>query len=821
MYWAETIVSLASGCNNVTQERVKSLRRLSNGLSLVSGGWAVGYSADLQAAGVLSPIDLSILSSPAVFLLGISLAAFGLVAHLALLAARERRHKAAEEQARLRIAELSGRQLQLEVELEFQQHQVESLRDSEKRFRSLAQQLPVGIFVTTPDGECRYVNDRWCWLAGMTSEQAAKGGWTQALHPEDRDQVLRALQESADQSEFILQHRFRTPSGRDTWLNTCVIPLRDRIGRVTGYLGTHTDIGALKRAEETLRISETRFRSYFELPLIGIAVNGADKRWWEVNDRLCEMLGYRRTQLLGMTWAEMTHPDDLVLEQAQFERVMNRRIDSYSLDKRFIRQDGALLYASVSTRCLRQANGVVSYFVMVIQDITDRQRAAEHIEYLAYYDALTGLPNRALLADRMHQALFRAGREHTLVGVMIVDIDRFKLINDALDHKNGDRLLSEVALRLQECIRQGDTISRQGGDEFAVLLPDLSTSNEATFIANQMLEAVTQPFNLEGQELSITCSIGISLYPRDGRNEEALLKNADIALYRAKDMGRNNYQFYLSGATTLSRERLHLEGDLRHAIDRRQLELYYQPKWDFHTDTITGAEALIRWNHPVFGLLPPARFISIAEESGLVLPMGEWILRTSMNEISQLHQNGYPGLRIAVNLSTRQFRQTDLKDRVQDALAMSNFDSACLELELTEGILMHNNEENMTALRAFKAMGVRIAIDDFGTGYSSLSYLQSFPVDVLKIDRAFVMDLPENTSSAAIVDAIVTLAHGLGLEVVAEGVETPEQLAFLKAHGCDEGQGYYFGKPMPLDQFRLLLEQDRARLAAAKAASAT
>ncbi|MFZ1829548.1 MAG: EAL domain-containing protein [Candidatus Competibacteraceae bacterium] len=792
-------------------------RRRVGGLTLAGSGWIAYGSAEAQTVVAL-PVGES--SSSLMLMAGVALILLGLAAIVILAIIRERSHQEAREQTRIRIAELSNRQQQLEAEIERQRGQMETLRDSEKRFRKIVQQLPVGIFVTDPHGECRYVNDRWCWLAGMTAEQAAGSGWTRALHPDDRNQVLQTWRQSGEQTEFVAQHRFRTPSGRDTWLNTCLIPLRDRVGRITGHLGAHTDIGALKRAEETLRTSEARFRSYFELPLIGIALNGADKRWWEVNDRLCEMLGYRRTQLLGMSWAEMTHPDDLAVEEAQFERVMSRRTDGYSLDKRFIRQDGALLYASVSTRCLRQANDVVDYFVMVVQDITERQRAAEHIEHLAYYDALTGLPNRTLLADRLQQALLRASREHTLAGMMIVDIDRFKLINDALGHKIGDRLLSDVAMRLQQCIRQGDTLSRQGGDEFAILLPDLITGDEVTLIAQRMLETVAEPFRLEGRELNMTCSIGISLYPRDGRNEEALLKNADIALYRAKDLGRNNYQFYLSGATVLSRERLHLEGDLRRAIGRRQLELYYQPKWDFRAGIITGAEALIRWNHPELGLLLPARFISIAEESGLVLPIGEWILRTAMDEINHLHQSGFPSLRIAVNLSTRQFRQTDLKDRVREALTASNFDSACLELELTEGILMHNNEENMSALRAFKAMGLRIAIDDFGTGYSSLSYLQCFPVDVLKIDRAFVMDLPENANSIAIVDAIVTLAHGLGLEVVAEGVETPEQAAFLQAHGCDEGQGYYFGKPMPLTEFRLLLEQDRARAAVATASPA-
>jgi len=757
------------------------------------------------------PFRITILTGFGLMLLG--LAAAGMIT---LLLMQNRRRQKTQEQQQMRLAALSERQQQLEAELEHQQTIVEILRESEQRFRTLAQQLPVGVFINDIRGECRYVNDHWCRLAGLTGEHAAGFGWMRALHPDDREQVLQVWRSRSEQgAEIVAQYRFRTPSGRETWLHTRVVPMRNRAGRITGYLGASTDIADLKKTEVTLRASEARFRHYFELPLIGIAVTGPDKRWWEVNSRLCEMLGYRQSRLLGMTWIEATHPDDQAAEEAQFERVINRRIEGYSLEKRFIRQDGTLLYASVSTRCVRQENGIVNYFITVIQDITERQQAAEHIEHLAYYDTLTGLPNRALLSDRVQQALLRAGREHSLAGMLLVDLDRFKLINDTLGHKVGDRLLSEVASRLQQCVRQCDTLARQGGDEFAILLPDLSDNDGVEQIAQRILDVLAEPFRLDGRELNITCSIGISLYPRDGISGDSLLKNADIALYRAKDMGRNNYQYYLSGATIVSHERLNLETDLRHAIDRQQLELYYQPKWDFHAGAIAGAEALIRWNHPDLGLLSPIRFIPIAEDNGLVLPMGEWILSAAVDAINQLHKNGFPGLRIAVNLSARQFRQTDLKDRVCEILTTSGFDPTCLELELTEGILMHNNEENIEVLQAFKAMGVRIAIDDFGTGYSSLSYLQRFPVNVLKIDRAFVMDLPENSSSAAIVDAIVTLAHGLGLEVVAEGVETPEQLAFLQAHGCDEGQGYYFGRPMPLVEFRELLEQDQVRMAAA------
>jgi diguanylate cyclase (GGDEF)-like protein/PAS domain S-box-containing protein len=713
------------------------------------------------------------------------------------------------------------RQRELEAEIERQKQSLETLRDSELRFRTLTQQLPVGIFMTDLQGECRYVNDRWCQMAGLTAEQAAGLQWIQAVHPDEREQVLKTwLQAVEEGKEFVADHRFRSPSGRATWLDTRAAPLRDRAGRIIYYLGANTDIADLKRNEETLRASESRFRSYFELPLVGIGLTGPDKRWWEVNDRLCEMLGYRRAQLLGLSWAELTYPEDLAADLAQFDRVMSRRIEGYSLDKRFLRQDGALLYASVSTRCVRRSNGVVDYFVTVVQDISERKQAEEQIQHLARHDALTGLPNRVLLGDRLQQAVLRAMRDHTQVGVLLVDLDHFKRINDTLGHSVGDRLLREVAARLQECVRECDTISRQGGDEFAILLPDLVANDEAARIAQRILEAMVEPIRLENHELHVSCSVGISLCPRDGRNAETLLKNADNALYRAKDLGRNNYQFYLSGATMVARERLSLENSLRRAVERQQMELYYQPKWDFHANAITGAEALIRWNHPELGLLPPSRFIPIAEDSGLILSLGEWVLRAAVREIGQLHREGWPGLRVAVNLSARQFRQSDLTGLVHGLLIETGFDPVCLELELTESILMHHNEDNLAALRSFKTMGVRLAIDDFGTGYSSLGYLQRFPVDVLKIDRSFVTDLPANESNVAIVDAIVTLAHGLGLAVVAEGVETSEHVAFLRAHGCDEGQGYHFGRPLPLAQFTNLLIQDRARAEAAAAPTA-
>lgn len=749
------------------------------------------------------------------FWLGGGLVALGLAGGMVALFLDQRRRLWHAQRQLASLSDEARRLAALERENEHQRQTVDSLRDSERRLRVLTEQLPVGVFLVNLQGQCRYVNDRWRRMAGLTAEQPFELGWISALHPDDRETVLAAWWQAIESSsELLIEHRFRTPTGQETWLSTHATPLRDSAGRITGYLGAHTDITERKRIEETVRASEMRFRSYFELPLIGIALTGPDKRCYEINNWLCEMLGYPRAQLQRLTWAELTYREDLAAELAQFERVMNRRIEGYSLDKRFIRSNGELLYAHVSSRCLRRANGAVEHFVTVVQDITERKQAEERLQNLAQYDALTSLPNRALLTDRLWQAVRRAGRDHTLVGVMLVDLDRFKRFNDTLGHTIGDQLLRDMAARLQQCVRECDTISRQGGDEFAVLLPDLATSDDAAWIAQRMLDVVAQPCRLGDHELHATCSIGISLYPRDGNNTEMLLRNADIALYRAKDMGRNNYQFYLSGATVLSRERLNLETHLRHAVEQGELELYYQPKWDFRAGAIRGAEALIRWNHPKLGLLSPIRFIPIAEDSGLILQVGEWVLRTAVREIGQLHRDGFPGLRVAINLSARQFRQANLADLVRGVLAEAAFEPACLELELTETILMNPTDDNLATLKAFKTLGARVAIDDFGTGYSSLGYLQRFPLDVLKIDRTFVMDLPTNTSSIAIANAILTLAHGLRLEVVAEGVETVEQLTFLRDHGCDEGQGYYFGRPMPLTEFKDLLERDWARAAA-------
>ncbi len=507
-------------------------------------GLAIRASAEEALSALTQPAPGRIEHSHLAFWIGGGLIALGLTGGFgAVIFSQRRRLKQEEElqqadrdRLQAQIAALKNRQQALETEnwrlqqtAETQQKTVEILRDSEQHFRILARRLPVGVFTADTQGECRYVNEYWRQLAGLTAKQAAGSKWLQSVHPDDRELITQAWRQAVDQdSEFIANHRFQSSSGRVAWLSTRAVPLRDHAGRVTSYLGASTDVADLKRVEETLRASESKFRSYFELPLIGIALTGPDKRWWEVNDRLCEMLGYRRAQLLRLSWAELTHPDDLAAEIAQFDRAMSRRTEGYSLDKRFLRQDGIPIYVSVSSRCVRRTNNVVEYFVTVVQDITERKQAEDRIQHLAQYDALTGLPNRALLDDRLRQAVLRAGRDHSLVAVLLVDLDHFKRINDALGHSFGDRLLQGVVDRLQQCVRQCDTISRQGGDEFAVLLPDLGSSDDAARIAQRILETVALPYRLDDHELLTSCSIGISLYPRDGHSTENLIPHSQL-----------------------------------------------------------------------------------------------------------------------------------------------------------------------------------------------------------------------------------------------------------------------------------------------------
>ena len=460
-------------------------------------------------------------------------------------------------------------------------------------------------------------------------------------------------------------------------------------------------------------------------------------------------------------------------------------------------------------------NGVQDYLVKGVGDghliarsinyAIEREQVQQHLTHLAHHDQLTGLANRELFHDRLGRAVARADRSKKMVGLMFLDLDRFKEINDSLGHQAGDDLLIMVSKRLQGCVRETDTIARLGGDEFTVIIEGTSSPEEAALVAKKILLTMQKPFTLADQEVFVTTSIGLTVYPTDANNVELLLKNADMAMYRAKEEGRNKYQFYSVDMNNRAHERLRTEGLLHKALENNEFSLCYQPKVDMNTGDIIGAEALIRWINDEIGFVSPVDFIPMAEETGLIIPIGEWVIRTACKQIRDWKNKGLSEVRVAINLSARQFRQGNLAKLIDSILKEYGLTPECLPLEITESLLMSDKDDSKRALEELKAMGFQIYLDDFGTGYSSLSYLKKFPIDALKIDRSFVMDIPDDKDDMAISRAIVAMSHALRLDVVAEGIETMAQYDFLRELGCEEAQGYLFSKPVSAEEFEQLL----------------
>ncbi len=441
------------------------------------------------------------------------------------------------------------------------------------------------------------------------------------------------------------------------------------------------------------------------------------------------------------------------------------------------------------------------FVTLILRDITERKRYEETIWHQAFHDNLTGLANRMLFKDRLALAMAHAKRNNNGLAVLFLDLDRFKLINDTLGHDIGDQLLNQVGIRLRNCVREDDTVARMGGDEFTLLLPEIMKAEHAARIAQKVVEAVRQPLKIGEHELYISTSIGIVLFPDDGQDAETLLKNADTAMYRAKENGRNHYELYASSMNAKASERLLLENSMRRALERREFVVHYQPKINVKSGGITGMEALVRWQHPKLGLVLPGEFIPLAEESGLIVPIGEWVLKTACAQNKAWQDSGFPSIRVAVNLSARQFQLQNLVEVVSRVLKTTGLDPTCLELEITESIAMQNAEHTVSVLNQLNEMGIQLSIDDFGTGYSSLSYLRRFPINKLKIDRSFVAEIGTDSHNGAIASAVIVLGRSLNMGVIAEGVEREEQLNFLKDHDCFEMQGFLFGKPMPVEDF--------------------
>jgi diguanylate cyclase (GGDEF)-like protein/PAS domain S-box-containing protein len=556
----------------------------------------------------------------------------------------------------------------------------------------------------------------------------------------------------------------------------------------------------LARANAALRQAATVFENTTE----GVMIADDANRVVAVNRAFIEITGYGADELIGRT------PE--VLRSGRNDEALYRRIQEAIKENGHWqgelwdhRKNGEEYPAWLNVSIVKDDGGRVTHYVSVFSDITVLKESEARLDQLAHHDPLTGLPNRLLLNARAEHALARARRNEKQMAVLFLDLDHFKYINDTLGHPAGDLLLQHVAERLKKCVRDEDTISRLGGDEFTVVLEDLDDGGAASIVARKILAALSEKTALFGREVFVTCSIGISLYPRDGEDIVTLFKNADSALYRAKDQGRDTYQFYTEELTTLAVERLELEIDLRHALENGELLIHYQPQVNLRSGEITGMEALVRWQHPRRGLLMPADFIPLAEETGLIVPLGEWVLRTACFQAKAWLDAGLSTAPVAVNLSPRQFRQKDLVERVAEMLRESGLPPDHLELEITEGLVMFNVEASIALMDQLKDMGVRFSIDDFGTGYSSLSYLKRFPIDKIKIHQSFVQNIISNPEDAAISSAIISLTHSMKRKAIAEGVETDAQREFLRAHHCDEIQGYHFSKPGPADMIERLL----------------
>ncbi len=525
-----------------------------------------------------------------------------------------------------------------------------------------------------------------------------------------------------------------------------------------------------------------------------------------VNEAAIQHYGYTLDEFLSMTIREMCPAEDIAILLDYWTRADHRQQTFEISDAgvwRHRKRDGTIITVEITWNHIIY-NGKDAVLVLA-HDITQRKLAEERLTFLAHHDGLTDLPNRPLFMDRLNQALARVKWHQRLVAVLFLDLDHFKRINDSLGHDMGDLLLKAVAERLSSCVRAGDTVARIGGDEFTIVLADVAQAEDVPKVGQKIIDTISRPFSLMGQEFFITISMGISIFPNDGQDAQILVKNAYAAMYRAKEQGRNHYQYYSPAMNVRTLERLALESNLRHALARKELLLYYQPRVDLETGRITGVEALLRWQYPDLGLVSPSQFVPLAEETGLIIPIGEWVLRTACAQNKLWQSMGLSPVRVAVNLSARQFEQRNLVETIGRVIKETGLDPNYLELELTEGLIMKNPEITIATLRSLHEMGIQVSIDDFGTGYSSLSYLKRFPIHALKIDQSFVRDIIIDPDGTVIVTAIILLAHSLKLKVIAEGVETQDQLDFVRSLKCHEIQGYFFSKPLPSEEMTRLL----------------
>jgi len=727
------------------------------------------------------------------------------------------------------------------------------------KLRFLAEVIPQQVWTARPDGSLDYVNQRALDYFGCTLEQVLDWNWQQMVHPNDLPRCLESWQQSLLTGQpYEVEFRLKQKSSdRYRWHLGRALPLRNKQGRISGWFGTNTDIEDRKQAEETLktahqalearvqertaqlaqvnqalqlkvkqhqrmaielREAQSNYRNIFKEAVVGIFQTDPEGRYLKANPALAQLYGYQSpSDLKAHLNAEQLYVEPL--RRQEFIDLLQKHRTLSGFESQVYRQDGQVIWISEQARAVYDDQGTLRYYEGFVQDITEakrvedeRQRTEAKIAHDALHDPLTGLPNRLLLRDRLDQALLRAQRHRNhLLAVLFLNLDRFKVINDSLGHSQGDQLLREIAQRLQNQLRAGDTLAHLGGDEFAILLEDLQDAQEATEVAERLQQLLARPFCLNGKEIFTSASLGIALSTVLEDQPERLLQNAEIALSRAKTLGKNRCEVFQLEMQEQAKDLFQLDTDLRKALQRQEFQLHYQPIVGLATGKLVGFEALLRWHHPQRGWVLPNTFIPLAEETGLIVPLGQWVLHHACRQLAAW-QHQFPHaapLSISVNLSGKQLEQPDLVETIATILQDTGLAPSHLKLEITETALIENSAVAASFFELLKALGVQLHLDDFGTGYSSLSYLHRFPVDLIKIDRSFIGYLcrehQPNPGCVSIVQTILALASHLGIQVTAEGIETAQQWSQLQKLNCDYGQGYFFSQPLPLSQVEAFL----------------
>ena len=679
----------------------------------------------------------------------------------------------------------------------------ELLAHNEARFQAMVRDSSDIMAIIDDDGLLVYASPATELILGIDTAPLIGSSIFDLIHFDDRDQAASSFDmtragKGTDRTEFRLRHA----DGSWRVVEAVATNLLDDPS-VQGIVLSARDLTDRRRAESELREAQERFRSAFENAPIGMALMALDGRLFRVNRALAQILGRSGRDLLGASVVELTHPDDLPDLRASMRWLLSGEAPSTQLEQRYVHHDGHPVWIAVSVSLVRDLQSAPLYFVCQMEDITERRASGAALAHQAIHDPLTGLPNRTLFVERLERELARAAVNHERVAVLFLDLDRFKVVNDSLGHSAGDRLLVAVADRLSGAMRPSDIVARFGGDEFTVLCPNVPTEETAEMIAERLIQATSRPVALVEGEVFVTASVGITLSGSESDTPETLLRNADAAMYRAKENGRDRSEVFDARAHHHAVDSLRTGNALHRAIERGELRLHYQPVIDLDDGALSGFEALIRWDHPERGLVSPMEFIPLAEETGLIVPLGSWALTEACRQLKAWHAANSDGRRLtmSVNLSPRQLAEPSLPNEVARILHESDVPPECIWLEITESTLMRDAESAMSALGALRALGLHLAVDDFGSGYSSLAYLERLPVEVLKVDRSFVQGVGQRADSTAIATAIVSLSRALGLRSVAEGIETTLQLDELRAVGCEMGQGFLFGAAQPAPAF--------------------